>query len=280
MLGYGESGVAIVADLYEQLKQQQLAISTKRIVRRQLAPSTTVLGGGSPADPSVPPTSTPALPEGANSMTFIVAENRILTRYNIAPYPVSPSWPPDGVIQVSDDEVSSISAGKTRYLGGDGLSTYYVTNALVKFDTSGLPDTATITSASIKITVGGHANTENRNLMADWYTWTAVTGDWTYLGVPGALSGVPISSIPASGVAELQLENAPANVSKTGFTYLRFTLSGGAPDNMFLRPELNDGISGNQVSFYALAYENGTWMTIPPQAPIPGVAPRLTVRYA
>lgn len=274
-----------MADLYEQLTQQQLAIATKRIVRRQLAPSTSVLSGSgtSTIDPTTPggPGGVGAA-EGANSQTFLVTENSSVQRESTPPLVASPPWPPDRQFPPFDNNAEAHVVSKTKIVGGDGNASYYVSVMLLKFDTSSLPDTAAITGASIKFTMDSKRSMDNRSLTADWHTWTTPSQatDWTAAAVTGALSGVPLSEIPNSGTFEIQLENAPANVSKTGNTTLRFTISGGAPDNIVPNLYTGQSYSLNDVVVFGLGYELGTWLTVPAQSPVPGVAPRLTVRYA
>lgn len=256
-----------MADLYEQLKQQQLAIATKRIVRRQLSPGTTVLSAGGGSAGATPGTTGGTASEagtaGTNTQTFLVSGEAGILRTTTPPFSGSPPWPPD-FQNAPTSSATSYGANKIKYIGGDGGASYWVSVILLSFDTSVLPDTASVIGASLKLVSGGTYNTDNRALMADWHVWTPVQADWTELGVSGAISGVPISMIPADGPFEIQLENAPANVSKTGLTYLRLTINGGAPT------------SANRVTIWGLGHETGVEED---GTPNPNTAARLTVSY-
>lgn len=114
------------------------------------------------------------------------------------------------------------------YADKEFLGSYRVGNALLKFDTSALPDNAQVTFATLRVWVAAKANINARNLTADWFTWTGTSSDYTEAAGTNALSGVAISSITANSDNDFTLSNVQ-NVSTSGFTYLRLHISGGQP---------------------------------------------------
>ncbi len=109
--------------------------------------------------------------------------------------------------------------------------TYYVYVGLVRFDTSSLAGAA-VTGATLRYYMTTKADADNRDFVADWYTWNATTptnADWTDTVGTDALPGTDITGLTLNADNDLVLSNAAANVSLTGYTYLRFGVSGGTP---------------------------------------------------
>lgn len=135
----------------------------------------------------------------------------------------SPTYPPGSA---SNFWPNDTGVYVTRALAGGNFSIY---NGYLKWNTSSLPDNATVTAAKVRLWIFGAPNANGRDLTADWYTWTGVVGDWTATAQTNAISGTAIStftSLPAW--FEIDLANVN-NVSLTGTTYLRFHISGGQP---------------------------------------------------
>lgn len=111
-------------------------------------------------------------------------------------------------------------------------STFDIHVALMRWDTSSLPDGATIQSATLRVYVGAgmRVNTDARNLTADWYTaWPIDIADYIVAAQTSAIAGVALSSITEGVDNDFVLADAPANVSKIGYTGLRLHISGGQP---------------------------------------------------
>jgi len=107
---------------------------------------------------------------------------------------------------------------------------YYIQNGMVRWNTSSIPDSASITGATFTgfVTIKGDA--DNRSLTADWYTaWPIDTADYSATPQISAITGFDITSIVLNANNAFVLQNAATNVSKTDYTGLRFHISGGQP---------------------------------------------------
>jgi hypothetical protein len=136
----------------------------------------------------------------------------------------SAGYPPSGTPVVYNGK--TLTAGRRLAFGSYGV---YV--PLLRFDTSGLPAGATVTSATLKLYVNKRLSQDGRSLVAEWApsaVWPLASSDWTLSSSGNALAGVAISSLPSSGVASLSLAGL-ANVSTTGYTSLRLHVDGGQP---------------------------------------------------
>ncbi len=139
--------------------------------------------------------------------------------------PVSGGYPPTGT-PAPWTIGSTLTAGRRNAFGE-----YSVLAALVRFDTSALPDNATVTSATLKLRVNSKADADNRNLVGEWYggsNWPIDAGDYSLNSTANALSGVDITALPTAAVNNFALQSV-VNVSKTGYTGLRLHVDGGAP---------------------------------------------------
>lgn len=132
---------------------------------------------------------------------------------------------------------------------------YAIFDALLQWDTSSLPDDASVTGATLIQTVVLASSANGRNYEGEWFNWgTCDANDWTPIAANSAFS-VPISTITGSNSDNsFALSGAGTNVNVTGRTYLRLHISGGQPTGL------------NRVN--AALYEHAT---------LPG--PRLRVCY-
>lgn len=136
------------------------------------------------------------------------------------------SYPPISSDAVYANPGFSNSLGARRWFVS---STWSIGSALFKWNTSGLPDSATITSAVLRVNVTFRVNENARNLTADWgaLNFASAPTDWRQDALTTALN----TPIPAStGEKDFTLTNANStNISRTGTTYLRLHISGGQP---------------------------------------------------
>jgi hypothetical protein len=101
----------------------------------------------------------------------------------------------------------------------------------VRFDTSAIPDTATVTSATLRLYVTAKANADGRNLVGEWYdaaNWPIDASDYTLNSSGSAFTGASIGQIRAGATNDFSLGGL-ASVSKTGYTGLRLHVDGGQP---------------------------------------------------
>ncbi len=109
---------------------------------------------------------------------------------------------------------------------------FHVWNGLWRWDTSALPDNAVITSAKVIFILAGWNNDDNRNAVFDWHDWSALsTANDIAVDAPttNLAASLSIASVTSLGPLTLTLSDADANVSRTGYTYLRGHTSGGQP---------------------------------------------------
>jgi hypothetical protein len=108
---------------------------------------------------------------------------------------------------------------------------YEIAVGLVRFDTSALPDNATVTSATLRLYALSSTSADNRNLVAEWYpgsSWPIDGADWVGTASSSASTGTPLRSLAASAYNDLSLSGLSA-ISTTGYTGLRLHVSGGQP---------------------------------------------------
>lgn len=108
------------------------------------------------------------------------------------------------------------------YIGRTITDGYHIRNGFVAFDTSGLPDTAVITGATLRIFVEYRWSDNTKMMKAEWYpTFAGTSADWTFNGGNNAIAGVDIASMAVTQDVDFALSNADANISRTGTTRLR-----------------------------------------------------------
>ncbi len=114
-----------------------------------------------------------------------------------------------------------------------GTSSYVRGNAILRFDTSEIPDGATITAATLDIKTSSPVSSVDAlsfswEWIADPGTITAAT-DWSATPSGTAKAAALISGIAADTAYSWTLLNPNANISKTAFTGLRAHVSNGTP---------------------------------------------------
>jgi hypothetical protein len=144
--------------------------------------------------------------------------------------PEAGGYPPSGS-PAANSSGSVFTAGRRLAFGE-----YQVLTALLRFDTSALPDNATVTSVKLRVHVTNKADANNRDLVGEWYDasgWPIDVSDWALTLGTSAVSGTDIGGLTKSTTAELTLSN-PGSVSLTGFSALRLGISGDQPagDNL------------------------------------------------
>ena len=109
---------------------------------------------------------------------------------------------------------------------------YEVLNSLLRFDTSALPDNATVTSAKLRGYLTSVADDDDRTLVGEWYSAANWPIDRATGRSPPAPPPSPAPTSPASNknsTVELTLAN-PSSLSLTGPSALRLGISGGQPN--------------------------------------------------
>jgi hypothetical protein len=101
----------------------------------------------------------------------------------------------------------------------------------MRFDTSALPDDATITSAKLRLYVTAKTNFDSRNLVAEWYpssNWPIDSSDYVLSAAGTALAGADMSSITTGATNDFSLTGL-SSIATTGYTGLRLLVDGGQP---------------------------------------------------
>lgn len=110
-----------------------------------------------------------------------------------------------------------------------GAPNYSVGNILLKWDTSAIPDGATITSATLRSYIDSITDIDAQNWDGEWYTvGTIDASDYTATPASTAYS-VDIGTLTAGQDNDVSLTSPDSNISKSGDTGLRLHISGGEP---------------------------------------------------
>jgi hypothetical protein len=163
---------------------------------------------------------TALVPAGSTTVTFSVAtsgDDGNLTASGGV-------YPPGGTPAVNTTG-PSLTAGPRFVFGG-----YETLVTLLRFDTSPLPDNATIISAKLRLNVIGKADTNGRNLVGERYSashWPIDASDYTP-NANGTAFSVDITALNAQVANDLALNN-PGSILTSGMTALRLTIGGGQP---------------------------------------------------
>jgi concanavalin A-like lectin/glucanase superfamily protein len=147
----------------------------------------------------------------------------------------------DGDIQVTGNQPSgyppsgspAANSTNTVFTVGRRLAfgQYRVLVGLLRFDTSALPDNATVTSAKLRLSVIGKADSDDRGVVGEWYgagNWPIDSGDWTLNPGTTAFGAADLTGLAINTTVELPL-SGPGNISLAGPTALRLGISGGEP---------------------------------------------------
>ena len=138
-----------------------------------------------------------------------------------------PSYPPTAAATTtlsSDSSILLVRRSQTPF------SYSPVSVALLRFDTSSLPDNATITSAALSVHVTDKADSNGRNLTAEWYPpaqWPIDASDWTATDTNNAHTGTPLSAISSGQQNSFNLTSL-SNLNRSGNSALRLHISGAA----------------------------------------------------
>jgi hypothetical protein len=135
------------------------------------------------------------------------------------------AWPPVGdVAQAVDCAATTVDVRKE-----DDTGDFIARAGILAWDTSSIPNDATIESVALVLDVTDVNNDDSRQLIVDWYAGVppVTMSDWDLTGV-GTAGGFALASL-STGAETLPLNIAQNTINTTGFTSLRLTLSGGQP---------------------------------------------------
>lgn len=120
---------------------------------------------------------------------------------------------------------STVSAQDATLLVGQNVSNYFFNEGFVSFDTSAIPDTATVLSATLSLRLNGAAVGDTTyTVQARLYDWgaTLTTADYVAgasLSAKTLLATLPVASFVTTGLAPMTSETAfISNINLTGKT--------------------------------------------------------------
>jgi hypothetical protein len=141
------------------------------------------------------------------------------------------SWPPAGSTVTTTNNTGDFG-GTSRKASFNSTSINKNIVALLRFDTSALPDSATITAAVLRLSITGKATGEGRALNVEYYDSGAGISDDDYTVTIGTTAAQVASGTwqawATSGTVDITLGSL-TTINKTGITGFRIGMDGGAP---------------------------------------------------
>lgn len=114
-------------------------------------------------------------------------------------------------------------------VGPEKDATGGVTNGLLRFDTSGLPDDATITGATLSVWCATYSRTDALNVVFEYFDFASTNSDYAVNPTGTVAATVLHSSLgPVNANNQIPLTDF-SGISKTGNTSFRVHLTGGTP---------------------------------------------------
>lgn len=194
-------------------------------------------------------------------------------------------YPPD-TTSTADCAPGTALITACRHNVGGGTP-YYVCNGLMQWDTSSIPDTATVTAAYVKLYGVVRDNADGLSLTAGYYsTWPITSAAYTEGVETDAIGGVSLASLGTGAYQQIDLTSL-TGINLTGYTGLRFTISQRAEDatptgaNQFRWADR--GYGGSTYALLGVTYLDatptataGTPTDTPTITPTPTVTPTAT----
>jgi hypothetical protein len=140
-------------------------------------------------------------------------------------------WPLTTSTQVDTASVT-INVDKSNSPDGNGNNSYSVTVGLVRFDTSSLGASSTITSATLRLFITARQSSNSRSVNVEYYAnsnWPIDAADWTDTASATAHGATTIAALTLNADNDFALSSPDANINKTGYTGFRLHVSGGVP---------------------------------------------------
>lgn len=197
------------------------AVSGHMLSASEVAPEpdgTTTVAVGDPAWSSVAAIvlRTAGVTEGETTVHIPIAQSS----HDGHVYFTDPAWPPE-TLQTADTTQTTIDVERQP----EGAN-YTIINGFLRFDTSVIPENATILSARLRIYVEIRDTADGKKVFLEYYdAGTIGVEDWT--ATPNNNAGESSGDISTLdfGLNDIDLTNV-GNISKTGFTGLRVHLDG------------------------------------------------------
>jgi hypothetical protein len=141
------------------------------------------------------------------------------------------SWPPSGATVTTTNHTGDFG-GTARKGSFVGASINKCICSHLRFDTSSLPNDATVTAAILRLSITGKATSEARALNIEYYDSGAAISDDDYTVDVGTTAAQVASATwqawATTGTVDVSLSSL-SSISLTGITGLRIGIDGGAP---------------------------------------------------
>jgi hypothetical protein len=135
------------------------------------------------------------------------------------------TYPPGGTVTVNTNGITAFVANNLETV------TYIVRNGHLRFNTSSLPNDATVSAATLRLftRASSYGDTDARNLIGEWSD-PGVIDSADHTTTPGSDAfSVDLTSVDhADATYDIPL-TTPTNVNLTGYTGFRIGISGGEP---------------------------------------------------
>lgn len=136
----------------------------------------------------------------------------------------STSYPP-GYYEMSTT-YTFCNTGKVSDYNDTGQ--YRVSQSLLRFNTSSIPDNSIISSASLQLYF--YSKSDGRSLCCEYYNFSSITNECYMQGEIGTSAFTKLtSSCTLNTLNTINLLNVNSFLNKTGYTGFRFGIDGGAP---------------------------------------------------
>ena len=188
-----------------------------------IPPSPSPTSGPTPTTGPTPTSPPPSCTPGTN-VPFIVSA----TNDDVNVSRVGSTYPPSGSFTINSNTPDFNPA--RGFISPDF---YQIDNGMIRWDTSTIPDTAIVTSATFR----GYVSAKNdddtgRMFTAEWYpstNWPIDNTDWTATFGANAHAGTSLAVIVLNANNDFVLQNAAANINKMDYTGLRLHINGLQP---------------------------------------------------
>jgi hypothetical protein len=134
------------------------------------------------------------------------------------------TYPPTGAVQRLLD-TTDIWADRGLYSG----PSYRILVALMRWDTSSLPDDCVVTGATLRLRIVTINNNESRSATLGWYLRNGTDTDHATIKETNPHAGTLLSTITNNTDNDFVLLDVDTGVNKSGYTGLRLHISGTAP---------------------------------------------------
>lgn len=134
------------------------------------------------------------------------------------------AWPPSGGTFAAEDGIALLVAAKEE------SDFYYAEVVLLRWDTSSIPDTATITGANLKLYLVSKVTTLTRNLVGDYYDFggsPTVAADWILTPSPSIFTAVDVATGLTTGAVNTIALTDLTGINVSGYTGVRLAIDGG-----------------------------------------------------